>query len=71
MASNIHTPSADRGRRRGYGVMPPSRRSNSGLLQWIREAQATQRTWARNALIAFGILFVILLLAMRLGLLTY
>lgn len=54
-------------KRRGAGTVSP-RRINE-LLAWIDEAQGVHRTWARNALIVLGAVFVLLLAALKTGLL--
>jgi hypothetical protein len=54
-------------KRRGVGTVSP-RRIND-LLAWIDEAQNVHRTWARNALIVLGVVVVLLLVALRTGLL--
>jgi signal transduction histidine kinase len=51
------------------GAMPPSRRAINGLLEWVDEAQASQRTWAQRALVVIGTIVVVLWLMLRFGLL--
>jgi hypothetical protein len=62
------TKGTDHGRKRP-GVKRPSPRAVNGVLEWIDEAQSTQSTWARNALVVVGLVGVLLWLALRLGLL--
>ncbi len=53
---------------RRCGVRWPSDRAVSGVLQWIDEAEASGRTWARNALVVIGLLLAVLWLALKTGL---
>ncbi len=62
------SPSPFSARRRG--ALPPSRRAIDGVLQWIDEAHASQRTWARNALIGVLAFAGLVWLALWLGLLS-
>ena len=55
--------------RKRPGVTRPSRRAIQGVVQWIDEAEITNRTWARNALIVVAVFVALVLLAARLGLL--
>jgi hypothetical protein len=51
---------------RRCAVRPPSRRAINGLLKWIDDAEAAQRTWARNALVAVCVIAVLAWLAQQL-----
>ncbi|MHB0955467.1 MAG: hypothetical protein ACYC0X_03720 [Pirellulaceae bacterium] len=74
MTRNVFTPSVDgepmpwSARRRG--VRPPSRHVIYEVLQWIDEAEAAQRTWAKNALAVISMIATLVWVAMRLGLLS-
>jgi hypothetical protein len=50
-------------------ITPPSSRAVDGVLQWIDEAQRLQQKWAGEALIAVGILVLLLLLGLSTGVL--
>jgi hypothetical protein len=53
----------------GPGVVRPSSHDIRGVLKWIEAAQATQRIWARNALVVVLGLFGLLLVALKFGIL--
>lgn len=53
---------------RQSGVRPPSSRAIRRLFDWIDQHHAEQRTWARNRLIAVGLLGLALIILLSLGL---
>jgi len=53
------------------GATRPSPRTIRNVLQWIDDAKAANRTWARNTLFAFGVFVALMLLAVRMGLLPH
>jgi hypothetical protein len=53
---------------RCLSVRPPSSRAIHGLFDWVDQHHAAQRTWARNRLIAVGLLGLALAVLMSLGL---
>ncbi len=61
------TQSDHRGQKR-RGVTWASDRAVSGVLQWIDDAEASGRTWARNALAVIGVLLALLVIALKTGL---
>ncbi len=67
LATQLNAQDRSRPERRS-GVRPPSPRAIHGLFDWVNQHHAAQRTWARNRLIAVGLLGLALAVLMSLGL---